>query len=69
MPTATLALLPVVNNYVAAVVQNGQLLYNGVVRHIDPRRCPVAADGLYQLWRFTFENQEFPDFNGDPELW
>jgi hypothetical protein len=49
--------------------QNGQVLYTGVVRHKDPRRCPIAADGLWQVFRFTFGGQEFPDFNGDPEPW
>jgi hypothetical protein len=49
--------------------QNGQVLYTGMVRHKEPWRCPIAADGLWQIFRYDIMGEEFPDFNGELELW
>lgn len=48
-------------------LQNGQLNYYCHLHHADPRVCPVAADGLFQLVRFGVKGQPFPDFVGNNE--
>jgi hypothetical protein len=50
-------------------LQNGQLMYYCHLRHADPRVCPVAADGMFQLLRFGVKGQPFPDFSGSEADW
>ncbi len=50
-------------------LQNGQLMYTGYVNHKNPLLCPVVGEGLFQLWRYGIEGQQFPDLTGPAEDW
>lgn len=50
-------------------LQNGQVMYYAHLRHADARMCPVAADGMLQMYRFGIKGYPFPDLRGDAADW
>lgn len=50
-------------------LQNGNLDYQGVIRHKDPRMCAIAANGIYHMAMYTTLGFDFPDFLGDDNSW
>lgn len=54
---------------VCVCVQNGQLTYQAMIRHKDPRMCAVAAVGLFHMGLFSIMGYEFPDLLGEDKSW
>jgi hypothetical protein len=50
-------------------LQNGQLMYQGVIRHKDARMCAIAADGMFKMALYTEMGWEFPDLLGEDRSW
>lgn len=50
-------------------LQNGQLMYQGVVRNKDPRVCAIAAVGMFAMSLYSIMGLEFPDLVGEDRSW
>lgn len=50
-------------------LQNGQLMYQGLIPHKDPRLCAVAAVGLFHMGLYSVLGWELPDLTGEDQSW
>lgn len=50
-------------------LQNGQMEYQGVIRHKDPRMCAIAANGIYHMALYSILGFDFPNLLGNDNSW